>query len=315
MNSIVKTEDIKKYFPPPQGESKPLKAVDEVNLQVKEGETLGLVGESGCGKTTLGRTILRLLSPTEGTVYFRDNKVEDFDRKELTRKMNIVFQDPATSLNPHMTVSDHLRRPLEIHDISHGDDKIKRIIEILNIMGLKSEHMIRYPHELSGGQKQRVSIARALCVEPEFIVLDEPTSALDVSVQSKILKLLERAKESFHVSYMFISHDINLVRSISNRIAVMYLGRIVEIGGTDDTFNNPYHPYTRALFASVPQPDPNKDVEDPLTGEVPSPVNIPTGCPFAPRCREVLGKICKKERPGGIKKNGRKVNCHIYGEN
>lgn len=310
MEPLVQIQGLKKHFPPKKGSSKPLRAVDGVNLTVDEGETLGLVGESGCGKTTLGRTILRLLAPTEGEISFKGKSIDHFDRKELTKKMSVVFQDPTASLNPRMTVSDHLRRPLEIHGIAKGEEMIRRIVEFLNSMGLKSEHMVRYPHEMSGGQKQRVCIARALCVEPSFIVLDEPTSALDVSVQSKILKLLERAKREYTVSYLFISHDINLVRAISNRIGVMYLGRIVEIGNTDEVFQNPLHPYTKALFASVPQPDPDKKVKNLLKGEVPSPVNLPEGCSFAPRCKEKVGRICDEEKPPVKTHNGREIACH-----
>lgn len=312
MNNILETKEFVKYFPSLKGE---VRAVDRVDIEVKEGETFGVVGESGCGKTTLGKTILRLIEPTSGKIFFKGNDITDLEHKELRKlrkEMNIVFQDPSASLNPQMTVSDHLRRPLEIHNIAEGDEKIKRIIQILNTMGLKAEHMIRYPHELSGGQKQRVCIARALCVEPDFLVLDEPTSALDVSVQSKILKLLERAKRRFNLSYMFISHNINLVRAISDRIAVMYLGRIVEIGETEDLFNDPQHPYTKALFRSVPKPDPDEKVEEPLKGEVPSPVNPPKGCHFSPRCKEKVGKICEEKDPQLEDIDGRKVACHLY---
>ncbi len=280
MNNILETQNLKKYFPSKEGE---VRAVDDVSIEVEQGETFGVVGESGCGKTTLGKTVLRLIEPTSGKIIFEGNDISDLPQdklKKLRKKMSIVFQDPSASLNPQMTVSDHLRRPLEIHNLAEGDEKTKRIIQILNTMGLKAEHMIRYPHELSGGQKQRVCIARALSVEPDFLVLDEPTSALDVSVQSKILKLLERAKDRFNLSYMFISHNINLVRSISERIAVMYLGRVVEVGEKGELFEDPMHPYTKALFKSVPKPDPDDKVEDPLTGEVPSPVDPPEGCHF-----------------------------------
>ncbi len=311
--NIVETKNLKKFFESKKGS---VKAVNDVSINVIEGETLGVVGESGCGKTTLGRTILKLLEPTSGKIYFQGKDITNLNEKQmrpLRKKMNIVFQDPVASLNPQMTVYDHLSRPLEIHNIINTEDeKIKRIIDILNTMGLKAEHMIRYPHELSGGQKQRVCIARALCLEPDFLLLDEPTSALDVSVQSKILKLLDRAKSKFKVSYMFISHNINLVRSISDRIAVMYLGRLVEVGDTKKVFGDPKHPYTKALFASVPQPDPDKKVKAPLKGDVPSPVNPPSGCAFAPRCIESGSKACQKEVPDLVEKHGRKVACHKY---
>jgi len=310
--NIIETENLKKFFDSKKGT---VKAVNNVSLQVIEGETLGVVGESGCGKTTLGRTILKLIEPTEGKIYFKGNDITDLNGKKmrpLRKMMNIVFQDPVASLNPQMTVYDHLSRPLEIHNMVESEnEKIRRMIDILNTMGLKAEHMIRYPHELSGGQKQRVCIARALCVEPDFLVLDEPTSALDVSVQSKILKLLERAKRKFDLSYMFISHDINLVRAISDRMTVMYLGKIVENGKTKKIFNDPKHPYTKALLASVPQPDPDKKVETPLTGDVPSPVNPPKGCAFAPRCSNSK-TVCERDDPDLIEAYGRKIACHRY---
>ncbi|MFP4588808.1 MAG: ABC transporter ATP-binding protein [Candidatus Acetothermia bacterium] len=312
METVVESKDLKKYFVAPERTSKPLRAVDGVTLRVREGETLGLVGESGCGKTTFGRTILRLIEPTEGKAFFRGQEIAEFDRRELTKRMNIVFQDPTASLNPQMTVADHLRRPLQIHGMAKGEEVIHIIIKTLNTMGLKSEHMIRYPHELSGGQKQRVAIARATSVEPDFLALDEPTSNLDVSVQSKILKLLHQAQQESTMSYLFISHDINLVRSISDRIAVMYLGVLVEVGDTDQVFRDPLHPYTKALFSSVPQPDPDEKVEDPLSGEVPSPVNLPEGCRFASRCKEKTSSICDHDQPQLVETRGRRVACYKY---
>ncbi len=310
--NIVETKNLKKFFNSKKGK---VKAVNNVSLNVIEGETLGIVGESGCGKTTLGRTILKLIEPTDGKIYFEGNDITDLnggDMRKLRKKMNIVFQDPVSSLNPQMTVYDHLNRPLVIHNmVDSEEEKLKKMVDILNTMGLKAEHLIRYPHELSGGQKQRVCIARALCLEPDFLVLDEPTSALDVSVQSKILKLLNRAKEKFDVSYLFISHNINLVRAISDRLGVMYLGRVVEVGDTKNIFENPMHPYTTALFQSVPQPDPDQKVKAPLSGQVPSPVNPPEGCAFAPRC-EKSKAICESERPELIEADGRKVSCFLY---
>ncbi len=310
--NIVETRNLKKYF---QSKKGTVKAVNDVSLNVIKGETLGIVGESGCGKTTLGRTILRLIEPTSGEVFFDGEDITELDgndMRKLRKRMNVVFQDPVSALNPQMTVYDHLNRPLEIHDmVDSEDEKIRRMVDILNTMGLKAEHLIRYPHELSGGQKQRVCIARALCLEPDFLVLDEPTSALDVSVQSKILKLLDRAKEKFKVSYMFISHNINLVRAISDRLGVMYLGKLVEVGETDDIFGDPNHPYTKALFKSVPQPDPNEKVEAPLSGQVPSPVNPPEGCAFAPRCPEKM-EVCERDNPDLIEAYGRKIACHLY---
>jgi len=310
--NIVETKKLKKFFDSPKGK---VKAVNDVSINIIEGETLGVVGESGCGKTTLGKTILKLIQPTSGKIYFEGNDITnlgDGKMRKLRKNMNIIFQDPVSSLNPQMTVYDHLNRPLVIHNmVDSEEEKLKKMVDILNTMGLKAEHLIRYPHELSGGQKQRVCIARALCLEPDFLVLDEPTSALDVSVQSKILKLLNRAKEKFDVSYLFISHNINLVRAISDRLGVMYLGRVVEVGDTKDIFENPMHPYTTALFQSVPQPDPDQKVKAPLSGQVPSPVNPPEGCAFAPRC-EKSKAICESERPELIEADGRKVSCFLY---
>ncbi|MBS3789769.1 MAG: ABC transporter ATP-binding protein [Candidatus Thermoplasmatota archaeon] len=303
---------MKKFFDSKKGT---VKAVNDVSINVIKGETLGVVGESGCGKTTLGRTILKLIKPTSGKIYFDGKDITNLDGEDmrsLRKKMNIVFQDPVSALNPQMTVYDHLNRPLVIHNmVDSEEEKLRRMVDILNTMGLKAEHLIRYPHELSGGQKQRVCIARALCLEPDFLVLDEPTSALDVSVQSKILKLLDRAKRKFKVSYMFISHNINLVRAISDRLGVMYLGKLVEIGDSTDIFNEPKHPYTQALFKSVPQPDPDEKVEAPLTGQVPSPVNPPEGCAFAPRCPRSQS-VCERDNPDLIEAYGRKIACHRY---
>ncbi len=308
--NIVETKDLKKFFESKKGT---VKAVNGVSLNIIKGETLGIVGESGCGKTTLGRTIIKLIQPTSGKIYFNGKDITDLkenNMRKLRKEMSIVFQDSDSSLNPQMTVYDHLNRPLKIYNmVDSEEEKLQRMVDILNIMGLKAEHLIRYPHELSGGQKQRVCIARALCLEPDFMVLDEPTSALDVSVQSKILQLLDRAKEKFNVSYMFISHNINLVRAISDRLGIMYLGKLVEIGDTDKIFENPKHPYTKALFNSVPQPNPREKVEAPLTGDVPSPVNPPEGCAFASRCPK-SESVCERDDPDLIEAYGRKIACH-----
>lgn len=313
MNTLLETKKLKKYFDSPEGK---VKAVDGVDIKVFEGETLGLVGESGCGKSTLVRAVLRLIEPTAGKILLRGEDVVNYNRKQLIEargQMGLVFQDPHSSLNPRMTVAEILRRPLKIYNLFGNDEMIyNRIVELLEIMGLSEEHMIRYPHELSGGQKQRVGVARALAVEPELLFLDEPTSALDVSVQTKILKLLQRTMEQFNLTYVFISHDINLIRTISNRIAVMYLGKIVEAGDTEDVFFDPRHPYTKGLFESVPLPDPDHKIEEvPLPGEVPSPVNPPQGCNFAPRCTNKIDR-CEREAPG-LKQysDGRDVACWV----
>ncbi|HEW91562.1 MAG TPA: ABC transporter ATP-binding protein [Thermotogaceae bacterium] len=311
---LIEVEDLKKHYHTSKGT---LKAVDGVSLVIRKGETFGLVGESGCGKSTLIRTILRLLYPTSGKIIFEGRNIahlHEKDLKDLRKRMGIVFQDPHSSLNPRMTIFDILARPLKIHKIvKNRDDMVLRIVEILKLMGLQAEHMIRFPHELSGGQKQRVAIARALMVEPEILFLDEPTSALDVSVQAKILKLLDKVKKQRNLTYFYISHDINLIRVVSDRIAVMYLGKIVELGEKDLVFQKPLHPYTNGLFRSVPIPDPDVKIEKiPLEGEVPSPVNPPSGCRFHPRC-EFAKSVCKGKEPKLMKvEDGRMVACHLY---
>ncbi|MFP4646017.1 MAG: ABC transporter ATP-binding protein [Candidatus Acetothermia bacterium] len=310
---LLETVNFKKYFNSPEGK---VKAVDGVDLDVVEGETLGLVGESGCGKSTLVRAILRLIEPTGGKVLFRGENVLEFSKERLVEirgQMGMVFQDPHSSLNPRMTVAEILRRPLKIHNLVKGDGEIyDRTVELLETMGLSAEHMIRYPHELSGGQKQRVGVARALAVEPEILFLDEPTSALDVSVQTKILKLLRDTMKRLDLTYVFISHDINLIRTISDRIAVMYLGKIVEIGEIDRVFSDPLHPYTQGLFKSVPRPDPGQKIrKPPLPGEVPSPIDPPAGCNFAPRCPQKIER-CEKEEPVlNTTRENREVACWV----
>ncbi|MBS3814530.1 ABC transporter ATP-binding protein [Candidatus Bipolaricaulota bacterium] len=313
---LLEIVDLKKYFNSPKGK---VKAVDGVDLNILKGETLGLVGESGCGKSTLVRATLRLIEPTDGKVFLRGENVLAFSRKRLVEargQMGMVFQDPHSSLNPRMTVAEILRRPLKIHNLVQGKGQIyNRTVELLETMGLSAEHMIRYPHELSGGQKQRVGVARALAVEPRILLLDEPTSALDVSVQTKILKLLRNTMERLDLTYVFISHDINLIRTISDRIAVMYLGKIVEIGEVDEVFADPLHPYTQGLFKSVPRPDPEHNIrKPPLTGEVPSPIDPPAGCNFAPRCPQKIQQ-CEKEEPN-LKSMGkdREVACWVATE-
>lgn len=312
VNTIIETKDLKKYFNTLKG---PCKAVNKVNLKIKEGETFGLVGESGCGKSTLVRTILKLIEPTSGQIFLDGVDITDYKKKQLMalrKKMSLVFQDPHSSLNPRMTVFDTLSRPLKIHNLTkNNQETMIEITKLLKLMGMQPEHMIRFPHELSGGQKQRIGIARALAVKPELIFLDEPTSALDVSVQTKILKLLNKTKKIRDLTYFYISHDINLIRVVSDRIGVMYLGQIVEIGKVDLIYNNPIHPYTKGLFASVPEPDPDKKIKgEPLSGEVPSPVNPPMGCSFAPRC-PFVGPKCREEKPQlKLLSDGRRVACH-----
>lgn len=312
--ALIKIEELKKYYNTPRGA---LRAVDGVSFDIKKGETFGLVGESGCGKSTLIRTVLRLISPSGGRIFYEDRDITDLNEKQLRefrKRMGIVFQDPHSSLNPRMTVYDILARPLKIHKMAKNNNEIVlKIAKTLKSVGLQVEHMIRFPHELSGGQKQRVAISRVLMIEPEVIFLDEPTSALDVSVQAKILKLLDKIKKERNLTYFYISHDINLIRVVSDRIAVMYLGKIVEIGEKNLIFQKPLHPYTNGLFKSIPVLDPDIKIEGtPLEGEVPSPVNLPDGCRFQPRCKFAKA-ICKKQEPK-LKEieGGRKVACHLY---
>lgn len=311
---IIEVKHLKKYFESPRGD---VRAVDDCSFDIYRGETFGLVGESGCGKSTLIRTILRLLTPTSGEIWFKGENIAEWPHKQvkpLHKQMSLVFQNPHSSLNPRMTVFDTLSRPFKIHKLTDSiEETTIEIVKLLQTMGLQAEHMIRFPHELSGGQKQRIAVARALAVEPDIIFLDEPTSALDVSVQTKILKLLEKVKKERQLTYFYISHDINLIRVVSDRIGVMYLGKIVELGEASEIFKEAKHPYTIGLFKSVPEPDPDKKIDEmSLTGEVPSPVNPPEGCNFHPRCPHAFDR-CYKEEPELKELNdGRLIACHLY---
>ena len=289
---LLEVKDLRKYFPIKGGILQrtvaQVKAVDGVSFTVKKGETLGLVGESGCGKTTVGRTILRLTPATGGSVIFEGQdvfKLNGGQLKALRRDMQIIFQDPYSSLNPRMTVGDIIGEPLEIHNLARGKEKVRRVQELLEVVGLSPYHANRYPHEFSGGQRQRIGIARALAVNPKLIICDEPVSALDVSIQAQVLNLLQELQKEFGLTYLFIAHDLSVVKHISDRIAVMYLGKIVEIADADELFSNPQHPYTEALLSAVPIPDPTIRRERIiLPGDVPSPVNPPRGCRFHTRC-------------------------------
>lgn len=299
---LVDVKHLKQYFPIRTGffTTTPLKAVDDISFHVKEGETLGLVGESGCGKTTAGRTLLHLYKPTAGEIYFDGNLITEKNIKNYRKEMQIVFQDPYSSLDPRMTVADIIGEPLDIHHLySSRSERTDRVRELMNLVGLNSEQANRYAHEFSGGQRQRIGIARALAVDPRFIVCDEPVSALDVSIQAQIINTFEDLQEKLNIAYLFIAHDLLVVRHMSNRIAVMYLGRIVEMADADEVSDHPLHPYTVSLMSAVPVPDPKiarSRHRIPLEGDVPSPLHMPTGCAFRTRCRYATEK-CAQERP------------------
>jgi len=333
MGSILEVRDLKKYFSIQGGILRrrvgDVRAVDGVNLSIAEEEIFGLVGESGCGKTTLGKTVIRLLKPTSGHIYFHTPHRDDGSESEygiydiavlrgrylrwLRRRMQIVYQDPSTSLNPRMLVKDIVGEPLLVHGLARGDELRERVVEALGRVGLTKDHLYRYPHEFSGGQRQRIAIARALITNPDFVVLDEPTSAVDVSVRAQLLSLFKELHRTLHLTYLFISHDLSVVESISGRVAVMYLGKIVESASVKDIFSRPLHPYTQALTSSIPIPDPKRKVERVvLRGDVPSPVNPPSGCRFHPRCPYAFER-CRLEEPELLASGDRLVACHLYG--
>lgn len=317
----MEVKGLKKYFRVSQGmwgQKATLKAVDGVDFHINEGETLGLVGESGCGKTTVGRTLLRLYEPTEGSFLFNGQDVFKASAQEmvaLRRQIQMIFQDPYASLNPRMTVGDIIGEALEIHGLAKGPAKAKRVHQLLDMVGLLPEHANRFPHEFSGGQRQRVGIARALAVEPKFIVCDEPISALDVSIQAQVVNMLEDLQRELGLTYLFIAHDLSMVRHISSRVAVMYLGKIVEIAPAHLIYDEPKHPYTEALLSAVPIPDPDKEVAKQriiLEGDVPSPMSPPSGCRFRTRCAKAMDRCAAEEPVMKDLGQGHQVACHLY---
>ena len=314
---LIEVRGLKEYFDINVGmlKTKPLKAVDDVSFAINRGETLGLVGESGCGKTTVGRTLLHLYKPTAGEIYYNGKLLKTKeDIKEFRKKATMVFQDPYSSLNPRMTVADIIAEPLDIHKLyKDKEERRERILELMSHVGLNSEHASRYAHEFSGGQRQRIGIARALAVNPDFIVCDEPVSALDVSIQAQVINMFDELQDQLGLTYLFIAHDLLVVRHISDRIAVMYLGKMVELADADEIYNRPLHPYSKSLLSAVPIPDPkiaraNKRIA--LSGDIPSPLNAPSGCPFRTRCQYATD-ICAESMPEFKEvEKGHFVACH-----
>ena len=314
---LIEVKNLKEYFNINTGlfKTKPLKAVDGVSFSINKGETLGLVGESGCGKTTVGRTLLHLYKPTDGEIWYNGKKIETKeDVKEFRKKAAMVFQDPYSSLNPRMTVADIIGEPLDVHKMySSKQERQERILELMEHVGLNSEHAARYAHEFSGGQRQRIGIARALAMNPDFIVCDEPVSALDVSIQAQVINMFDELQEKLGLTYLFIAHDLLVVRHISDRIAVMYLGRMVELADAEEIYNHPLHPYSQSLLSAVPVPDPkiaraNKRIM--LTGDIPSPLNAPSGCPFRTRCPHACERCAESMPEFKEVSAGHFVACH-----
>ena len=319
-DTLVEVKHLKEYFNITTGmfTSKPLKAVDDVSFSIRRGETLGLVGESGCGKTTVGRTLLHLYKPTAGEIWFDGKKIATKkDILEYRRKSAMVFQDPYSSLNPRMTVADIIGEPLDVHKMySSSQERQERILDLMAKVGLNSEHANRYAHEFSGGQRQRIGIARALAVNPQFVVCDEPVSALDVSIQAQVINMFDELQDQLDLTYLFIAHDLLVVRHISDRIVVMYLGKMVELADAKEIYDHPLHPYTKSLMSAVPLPDPKKARENKrivLSGDIPSPLNAPSGCPFRTRC-PYASEACAASMPEFKEvSSGHFVACHNFG--
>ena len=320
-DTLVEVKHLKEYFSINTGmfSSKPLKAVDDVSFSIRRGETLGLVGESGCGKTTVGRTLLHLYKPTDGEIWFDGKQiVTKKDIAEYRQKTAMVFQDPYSSLNPRMTVADIIGEPLDVHKMYKNEaERKERILELMAQVGLNSEHANRYAHEFSGGQRQRIGIARALSMKPQFVVCDEPVSALDVSIQAQVINMFDELQDKMGLTYLFIAHDLLVVRHISDRIAVMYLGKMVELADAREIYDHPLHPYTRSLMSAVPLPDPKMARENKrivLTGDIPSPLNAPSGCPFRTRC-PYASEECAASMPEFKEvQSGHYVACHRLNE-
>ena len=319
--TCLKVTDLKMYFPVKSGifsKARSLKAVDGVSFSIAQGETMGLVGESGCGKTTVGRTILKLYEATGGSITYKGTDITGFDDQEMRpyrRKMQMIFQDPYTSLDPRMNVEAIISEPIRALKLCSEGDRRDRVRELIQMVGLKADHLNRYPHEFSGGQRQRIGIARALAAEPEFIVCDEPISALDVSIQAQVINILEELQHKFGFTYLFISHDLSMVRHISRQVGVMYLGNLIEYAQVDELYDNMLHPYTKSLISAVPVADPNQARQNKrivLQGDVPSPIDPPPGCPFRARCAYAK-EICGREKPELKKINDdHMVACHLY---
>lgn len=319
--TLIEIKNLKKYFPVVQGmfgKTQYVQAVDDVSFSIKKGETLGLVGESGCGKSTTGRTIIRLYEPTSGEIIFKGTELGRLpanQMKSYRKDIQMIFQDPYASLNARMTVGDIVGEAFDIHRLVSGKERLEKIHELLHAVGLNPDHATRYPHEFSGGQRQRIGIARALAVDPDFIICDEPISALDVSIQAQVVNMLEDLQKERELTYLFIAHDLSMVKHISDRIGVMYLGKLVELASSDELYESPQHPYTQALLSAIPVPDPKMSKESNriiLKGDVPSPLNPPSGCRFRTRCQYVMD-ICKEQEPEFREiAPGRMCACHLH---